>query len=188
MNWKEDARRTIIGKKENLVSFEGYWVKAKKYSTQGKDEITEATRNIQKGIDKKVLMSAAKKYRSTGKDVVSEDELFDLLTAEEIATMMDSSTVPTSELFKAKLKNGVYSHNFCEGDIETRSTEKDIKGFANDILEFEEIALEIIKIVEDFNRPLVVKTSSISETSPSGSTTEPNSSMETISGKKNQPS
>jgi len=189
MNWKEDARRTIIGKKKDLVSFPGYWVKAKKYSTQGKDEITEATRNVQKGIDKKTLMSAAKKVRAKGgRENITDDEIFDLLTAEEISTLMDSSTVAASELFKAKIKNGMESHNFCDGDIETRSTDKDIKGFATEILEFEEIALEIIKIIEDFNRPLVQKTSLTSETSQNGSIEDQNLIMETVSEKKNQPS
>lgn len=187
MGWKEDARRSIIGKKKELISFPGYWVQARKYSTQGKDEIADATRAVQKGIDKKVLFSAAKKMK--GKENLTEDQIFDMLSAEEISELVDSSSCAATELFKAKIKNGLNAHNFCDGDIETRSTEKDIKGFANDILEFEEVALEIIGIIEDFNRPLALATPSISKMLPNGSTKE-QSSNTVMSGQEeeNQPS
>lgn len=179
-SWKDNARRTTIGDEVKLESFPGGWVKVKKYSIQGKDEIAEATRAVQKDIDKTMLMSAAKKMK--GKTGLTEDQIFDLLSAEEIGAMVDSTSVASSNLFESKIKNGLHSYNFGDGDS------KEVKIFAKDILEFEEIALEVIKIIEDFNRPLAPKTSSISEMSQNGSTTEQNLTTETKLTEENPPS
>ena len=68
MSWKEDARRTVISEKHNLETFEGFWIKAKKYSINAKDEINAAVREVQKGLDKRY--SRTKKARDGLSDLL----------------------------------------------------------------------------------------------------------------------
>ncbi len=182
MSWKEDARRTIVSEKKDLVSFPGYWVKPKKYSVKGRDEINEAERKVQKNIDKKALMKFARRLKDKDeyKDL-SEEQILEKIPDDELIVMMDLRMTEVFAVNEAKIKHGIACHNFCDGDIDTRSTEKDIQGFARDILEFEDIAVEIIGYIEEFNRPLAVQSSLTSETLQSGSTEDQNLSTETNS-------
>lgn len=161
MGWKDDARRLIIGEKVQLETFEGYWIRPKKWSIQAKDEINAVQRRIQKGIDKKALMSVYAK--SKGKNY-SEEELLEKISPEELGAFLDSNSLEAKDFVEIKLKYGIAEHNF-EG--------AKVKDLAHDILEYEDIAIEMLKIVEDFNRPLAKKTSPISGMSQNGSTEEP---------------
>lgn len=184
MGWQDDARRTVVSDKRNLTTMPGYWVKVRKWSITGKDEIDEATKEAQKSLDRKALFEIGKTIKGLDAEKVEAmtvDELLPLLTTDQFAALMDSQSTQSARLIEVKLKNGIDSHNFCEGDIDTRSTDKDIKGFAHQILEYPEIAEEILVFVEAFNRPLARATSSTSGMSPNGSTEGRPSSMGTPS-------
>lgn len=175
MGWKDDARRLVVSDKRELESItdsEGkkYWIKPRKWSVAAKDEINGVQRRLQKAIDKKALASLVQKSQ-TG-DYETVEEMIEAMEPDEFAALLDTQNIESYDLAEVKLRNGISSHNFCDGDIETRSTDKDIKGFVHDILEYEDIALEILKIVEDYNRPLAMKTSATSKTLPDGSTEE----------------
>lgn len=174
MGWKEDARRTIVSDKKMLKSFPEGWVKVKKFSVKGNDEINAALRKLQSVFDRKAIMSFAKKAR----DGADEKSMLQEMTPEEMGMILDGNTAESYDLIFAKIKNGVAMHNFCDGDIETRSTEKDIQGFAKDILEYPDIANEIVSLIEDYNRPLVEKRSETSKMSPNGSSEEQSSNQE----------
>jgi hypothetical protein len=106
------------------------------------------------------------------------DEVITLLTPEQFAAFTDSTSSSMSKIVEAKIKNGVDSHNFCDGEIDTRTTDKDIKQFANQILEYPTIAGEILYFIEEFNRPLARETSKTLGMSQNGSITEQSSSGE----------
>jgi hypothetical protein len=170
MGWKEAAQRTIVGDKVELKTFPGYWIKPKKYSVSGKDAINEEQRKLQQSIDKKALASMIKKLDidSDGKDEAQiMSEVMDTLTDEELAAMMDSQYVPSASYIKVRLNEGIHAHNFCDGP-ETQ----DVSSFAQDILDYPEIAEEILKVVEEYNRPLAKKSTKKSKMQPNGSTTE----------------
>jgi hypothetical protein len=145
-------------------------VKVRLWSVSGKDEISNALKKVQKGIDKKALMSFAMKAKNKGADITDESQLMELLTEDEIGAFVDSESAEMAGLTETKLRLGIAEHNF--GDI-------DIKELAHDLLEFPKQATEILKLVEDFNAPLAQKTSKPSGTSPSGCTTEPALNTET---------
>lgn len=172
MGWQDDARRTVVSEKKALSTLEGYWVKVRLWTVGGKDEITATVRKLQKGLDKKSLISFMAKARSRGKDLTNEADIMSILTEDEIAAFVDSESVEASAMIEAKLKNGIAEHNF--GDMK-------VSELAHDLLEFPNVAEEILKLIEDFNRPLASQTSSTSATSPSGSTTEQNLSTATPS-------
>jgi len=106
--------------------------------------------------------------------------MIQLLTPEQFSAMTESSTVSVSKVIEAQLRSGIDSHNFCDGD-EDRSTSKDIAGFASQIIDYPEITEEILKFVEEFNRPLAKATSKTSGMSQNGSTEEQSSITETPS-------
>ncbi len=173
MGWQDDARRTIVSERLELETFPGYWIVARKYSVRGKDEITAATRAIQKGLDKKALLSLMKKMQDREKKEITEEALLDRLTQEELSALVESNSVELYSVAIAKLRNGIYEHNFCDGE-----SSKEVSVFAKDILEYDSIAEEILSKIEEFNRPLAEKTSTASAMSPNGSTTEANLSTE----------
>ena len=153
MSWKDDARRLIIGEKKDLESFEGYWIKPRKFSIKAKDEIAAVQRKIQKGIDKKSLASMMEK----AKDVDGDDQrkVFEVLTSDELEAMVDMQNIESKDLVKIKLMHGIAEHNFGNETVEKLS---------EDILDFESVAIEMLNIVEDFNRPLVEETPKTSKT------------------------
>jgi len=158
MGWKNDARRLVIGERRELGTFEGYWIRPRKFSVQAKDEINAIQRKIQKGIDKKALISLMKKVKGSKETDQSEEDLekklYESITDDEIDSMLDAQGVETKDLIYTKILYGVAEHNFCE---EEKSENAQI--LAADILEYEEIAQEIVSIVEEFNRPLAQKRS-----------------------------
>lgn len=174
MSWQEDARRTIISERHDLVSFEGFWIKAKKYSITAKDEINAAVREVQKGLDKRAILEVTKKARELGLSgsTPSEAEIMDMLTPDQLSALIDSSNVASSKVMETKLRNGIAEHSF--GDTP-------ITQLAHDILEYPDIADEMLAFIEKFNRPLAKQTSQVPAMSPSGSTEEASSSTETPS-------
>jgi hypothetical protein len=176
MGWQDDARRTIVSEKIELREFPGYWVKVKLYSVKGKDEITLSTRAVQKAIDKKALISLMKKAQAAHGEALTEEQMLERLTQDELSALVESNSVELYSMTYAKIKNGIDSHNFCDGE---KSTE--VENFAKDILEYDKIAQEILGHIEEFNRPLPSKTSKPSEMSPNGFTTEASLSTEIAS-------
>lgn len=163
MGWKDDARRTVISEKYNLETFEGFWIKAKKYSINARDEINAAVREVQKGLDKRAILEVTKKAREMGLSgsTPTEAEIMDMLTPEQLSALIDSSNVASSKVMETKLRNGIAEHSF--GDTK-------VADLARDILEFPDIANEMLTFIEEFNRPLTKQTSPASAMSPSGST------------------
>jgi hypothetical protein len=158
MGWKNDARRLVIGERRELGTFEGYWIRPRKFSVQAKDEINAIQRRIQKSIDKKALISLMKKVKGSKEADQSEEEiekkLYESMTDDELNSMLDAQGVETKDLIYTKILYGVAEHNFCD---EEKS--EDSKVLAADILDYEAIAQEIINVVEEFNRPLAPKKS-----------------------------
>ena len=171
MGWQDDARRTVVSDKMALSALDGYWVKVRKWSISAKDEIDQATNDAQKNIDKKLIFDVAKTIK--GKDPetlkhMTNDDIMELLTPEQLSALSAQASVASAKVVEAKLRYGIDSHNFCDGDIDTRSTDKDIKGFASQIISYPKIAYEILKLVEEFNDPLASQTSNKSGMSQSG--------------------
>lgn len=162
MGWKDDARRTVVSEKMELSTLPGYWVVARLWTVGGKDEISTAMRKVQKGLDKKALMSFAIKAKNNGADLKNEQELMDLLTPEEIGAFVDSESAEMAGLIEVKLRYGIAEHNF---DGVT------VPELAKAMLEYPNIATEILGLIEEFNRPLPKTTSKPPEMSPNGSTT-----------------
>lgn len=172
MSWKQDAQRKIVGDKNELKTFPGYWIRPKKYSIAGQDAINAEQRKLQKGIDKKALVSVAKKLKidADGREEAEiMTEIMSNISDDELSALMDSQYVPSAAYIKIRLQEGIDSHNFCDA-----AESKDVDSLAEDILDYPEIAEELLQIVEEYNRPLAVKGSKKSKTPQNGSTTGQN--------------
>ncbi|MCF7945446.1 MAG: hypothetical protein K9L24_01140 [Spirochaetia bacterium] len=172
MNWKQEAQRKIVGDKKELKTFPGYWIRPKKYSIAGQDAINAEQRRLQKGMNKKAIVSVAKRLKINADGREEEDiknDIMDSISDDELSALMDSQYVPSAAYIKIRLKEGIESHNFCDA-----AESKDIDSLAEDILDYPEITEEMLQIVEDYNRPLAVKGSKKSKTPQNGSITEQN--------------
>lgn len=184
MGWQDDARRTVVSDRIPLSTMEGYAIKVRKYSIRGRDEIDAATREMQKGFDRKVIFDVARKVKGMDPEKLKSmttDDIMDTLSPEEFAALTDANTTQSAKLSELQIRHGLDSHNFCDGDIDTRWTDKDIKGFASQIIDYPEVAGEILWHIEAFNRPLARPTSSTSETPQDGFTKEASLNTETPS-------
>lgn len=170
MGWKDDARRSILGEKTGLASFPGYTITPRKYSIEILDEIKDIERERQKEVDRRALARVAKKMAA--KKQLSEEDLSKLTPAEMINELEDDefaalfAAVDKSHGFEAKIisvkiRGGLGAHDFKDSSVEELSTE---------LLEYAEIAGEVVRIIDEFNRPLVKSPSETSKQSPGGST------------------
>lgn len=149
INWKIAADRAAIGDKTELKSLPGLWVKPRKFTKQGAAEILAAqtratmkTRAASNAVTKAVLQS--------GSDADSAG-----LTQEqkaEIATVVmqnaSADMIGHLEEDEARILFGIAEHNF-EGEPQAPTKE-----WVTDIMQYAEIADEILGIVQEKNRPL----------------------------------
>lgn len=151
MKWEELARRTIEGDKHELESLGGYWFKPKKYSCQGADEIKNATFKTGQGLSDEML----KKLTPLIEGEESIEEIMGKLPPADLTMLMNSQAVrnqDSAELVKVILKYGIGESNF---DI----TDENRNDFLEKIIEYQDIAIEMLGVIRKHNRPLVKKTS-----------------------------
>ena len=172
MGWKDSARRLTTGGKIELKTLGGFWVIPKKYSIAGNDAIGAIQRKMLKGVDKKSLSSLIHK-RSEGFE--TPEAMVEAMEPEELMALFDSNSLEKEESTRVKIVHGLYEYGYQDED-----SSKDVKGFATEVLEFEDVALEVLSVIEKFNHPLANPTSSTSKMSQDGSTEVQPSSTETV--------
>ena len=168
INWKVAADRVAIGKKVELKSLPGYWVRPRRYTKQGEAEILAAqTRAI--GQSKQIAASLMSQMPASDSDA---DELAGMSpqTRSDLAMIvMQNATagmVGKVEENTLRILYGIEDHNFNGTD------EKASHEWAADIMEYTDTANEILALVVEQNLPLGLRTSRKSETSPNGSSTD----------------
>lgn len=168
MGWQDEARRTIIGDKVDLNSFPGYWIRPRKYSIETMDKIKELQKKQQSDFNGRTVAKIAKKAKSRGELEKLQNlpitEIMDYLTEDEFAELYqatEQSTKAQLQITVAKIAGGVGEHNFDGVSVDQ---------LAKDIVEYSDIAIEMVQIADEFNRPLAMSPSGISGPSPDGST------------------
>lgn len=170
-------RKKTIGPKVPLKTIEGEWIRPKMLNVTQQDEL-------------KILQQRALKSAGVGASKVVEIERVkaklkeDESSKEEIPesvydTVMALNAMPSAELARFLMKNGIGAHSFVD-DTEAGSSEVTDK-IVEELMEYSDISLEIVRIISEFNNPLAPTTSGTSETSPSGSTGEASLKTETPS-------
>jgi len=175
MSWKDVASRTVAGPKHTMSSIPGYWFKPRKFSVTAADDINAESMRSAGTVPTKIKTKMAKLMKENPD--LDEGDLIAELTDEEIAELTDVQGRPASDLIRLRIKHGVAEHNY-EGPDENGS--EVVKSGLTDeqvaeILQFPEVAKEMVEAIMRWNRPLAHATSGISETSQSGATEEPSS-------------
>lgn len=164
-SWEAAARRGLLGPKHEIKALEGeHSFRARKYSVTAEGEIQALSQQTTTKIPREVIARLAQKMGSA-KDV-STAELVQSLEPEDMAILLEASTsiIGKTDVIRLKLKYGIGEQDLEPGDVSDALIER--------ILNYPELAAEMLQVIEDWNRPLPKASGATSQTSPSGSTSE----------------
>jgi len=164
-------QRRIIGERHDLSTLSGFWIKPKKYSTEGGEEITALRFKIAKNSRNPIVIKKLKKLRDEGIEVLDVNTLLDKLPEEEVLELLSATYENAGdnrgEMQKLQLLHGIGDHNFNSGGKKLAIEEAVPK-----LMQDAEAVAEILTIVEEWNIPLPQGRSQSSETQQNGSTSE----------------
>ncbi|MGH0051926.1 MAG: hypothetical protein ACQ5SW_00865 [Sphaerochaetaceae bacterium] len=172
------TKKKLIGDKVYLKTIEDEWVCPKRLTVSQNDELNVLQQKMLK--DAGVTVPKIKEIEKIRSEETPEEEIPD--SAYE--TLMSLNFAPSAEMVRFYLLNGIGKHSFVddkEGSTEVTET------LVDELMEYSDIAVEISKIVQEFNTPLAKTTSGTSETSQNGSTEDQNLKKETPSQTKESP-
>lgn len=183
MAWQEAARRSLVGDKVELRSVGGeLWIRPKKLSQAAVDAVKDLRGKSLSGPGGKDVTKRALKIREKYKGALADQPL-DQVPEEDLAEIIDLYSVirsgPQREIYRAELQHGIGEHNFVDdaGKPIGGGRTLDAKTI-DEVLEWSDLAVEIVNAIEAYNRPLGTATGGTSQTSPSGSTPAPSSGPE----------
>ncbi|MDY4610292.1 MAG: hypothetical protein SPD11_06740 [Sphaerochaetaceae bacterium] len=163
---RKSITRSLYGEKTVLEAFSGegdpVWIVPRKFSIEEQELINEAAR---RAMSPEIRNSVARIYLKY-KD--RQGAMVDQLNDEEIGALLDAQTATSSEVVALILKSGIYEHNLNEGEEPSKVVDD---ALVKEIMSVQELAMEIVRIVQGFNSPLAGKTSRASGMSRNGSTT-----------------
>jgi len=170
-------RKKTIGPKVFLKTIEGEWVRPKMLNVAQQDELKILQQRALKsaGVGASKVIEIERVKAKLKEDENSEGEIPESV----YDTVMALNAMPSAELARFLLKNGIGGHSFVDDTEEGSSEVSDT--MVEELMEYSDISLEIVKIVSEFNSPLAPTTSGTSETSQSGSTGEVSLKTETPS-------
>lgn len=161
-------KRKIMGPRQDLETLPGFWIKPKKYSSTGGEEIQAVQFKMSKGARNPVVAKYVKKFRAQGIENPKISDIVDKLNEEELAELLEAmgSVNPESntELQEKILLHGTGEHNFRQSG-KVLSIEDAIPIIMQDI----EAVREINGIIGKWNSPLASEPSEKSGTQSSGS-------------------
>jgi len=172
-------RKKILGDKVYLKSVEGEWIQPKMLTVEKQDELKTLQQRVLKSAG--VSVSKLKEIEKIRTGEISEEDIPD--SAYE--TLLDLNVAPSADTVRFYLLHGLGRHSFVNDD-EAGSAEVTPQ-LVEELMAYSDIAIEISSIIQEFNSPLAKTTSGTSETSPSGSTGEANSTKETLSQTEESP-
>ena len=177
-------QRKIMGPRHDLESLPDFWIKPKKYSSEGGEEIRIIQFKMSKGTKTPVITKYLKKLRALGIDNPKIKDVIDNFNEEELAEITEAmySVEPGSnvELQEKIMLYGTGEHNFAQGG-KMLSLEEAMPILMQDA----KAVIEIIDIIREWNPPLLQESSRKSSSQHNGSTQKLNSQKTEASQKKN---
>ena len=169
-NWEAAAKRTIFGEKTPRTSLaeEGkkseFWIKPRKYSVEAREEIKLATGDLLERLPDDIvnIIVEKQKKKSNEKQKKQSNEDADDKTDDFLSIFSEMNTLQRCKVMKALreskganviflvIKNGIGEHNFKD-DNESSEVPKE---FVDKILNYSPVADEMVRIIQDYNRPL----------------------------------
>lgn len=170
-DWREKARQAAMGERHQLASLPGYWIKARRFSVAGAEEIREAE-HLPPALLRKIARirpdTADTDKRAFEQRAVQE------LTDEEFSLLSDLQTSLDPKIARLRIMHGLGEHNFTDDATASNQVSED---FANELLGYSPVALEILEEIARVNPgPFGSGKSAQSNSSSSGSSREPQTS------------
>ena len=168
VNWRVAADRLTVGEPVELETLPGLWIRPRKYSVNGAAEIKAAQVRALAELRGNAIREIATAFDGAP---ASDDAAVGLTHDQRLdvaVRVMENATadvVGSVAERRAKVLFGVAEHNF-EGEPGTPTA-----AWVDELMEHEPVFLEVLRIVEEKNRPLAGTTSPKSATSPTGSST-----------------
>lgn len=179
-SWRDAARRALVGEKVDLKTTNGeLWIRPKKLSQAATDAIKDIRAKPVTGAGSKEMMRRAMKIREKYKDDIDLAAL-DKMPEDDRLEIIDLYSAmragPQAEVYRIMLAHGIGEHNFADdaGKLVGGGQTLDPKT-VDEVLEWGDLAVEIVAAIEAYNRPLAQATGGTSQTQPSGSTPAPSS-------------
>jgi len=168
--WEAPARRGLLGPKHEIEALgKEHSFRPRKYSVDADAEIKAIAQQTAAKVPREVIAKLAKGMKR--KDVTAA-ELVNDLEPDDLASLLEASSAITgqADLIRVKLKHGIGEQDLEEGDITAELVDR--------ILNYSDVAAEMLAVIEDWNLPLPKRSAGTSPTSPSGSTSEQDSPQE----------
>lgn len=164
-------KRKIMGEKRELETLPGFYIRPKKYSYAGAEEIQAVEFEIGKGKRNPVVAKYAKKFRKQGIDKLTFKEVAEKLDEEELAELINATGSKDLKL-NAELQEKIMLHGIGEHDFNQNGKMLDIKEAIPILTQDAEAVGEITEIIREWNSPLALEPSEKSETQQKVSTKE----------------
>lgn len=163
MDWKDAARKALVGDKVELVNAPGLWIRPKKLSTEVTDQLGELQRDFFRQGDNRAKVKEYKeieeKLKQQGKTLEDADPM-ELLAA---APQMPGDYRPKQ--YSMALAAGIGEHNFEDGQGKLICDGRQFdKATVDQVLEWGPLAQEIFQIIYGYNFPLPKRSDGKSET------------------------
>ena len=164
-------KRKIMGEKQELETLPGFFLRPKKYSYAGAEDIQAIEFEIGKGKRNPVVAKYAKKFRKQGIEKLTFKEVAEKLDEEELAELINATSTKDLKL-NAELQEKIILHGTGEHNFNRNGKMLDIKEAIPILLQDAEAVEEIIGIIKGWNPPLASELSEKSEMQQKASTKE----------------
>lgn len=156
------SRRTILSEEVELESLKGFHFRARKYSVEASEEINAAKKRRAQAVPKELVSFYAKfkseisKAKEGGDSFVESLPEAEVKQALEMAANLPDSASSQRDIIRLVLLRGIGEHDLAKDGERTREVDD---GLVSAIMENQELAGEMVRIIEAWNGPLARKTS-----------------------------
>jgi|GEM_PF-2405229 len=171
------ARRKILGERRELETLPGYWIRPRKFSTIGAAEVQAVSIKNTDLPDDLIEKLGAIGDNPEINELDKRTPLKFLSRADRIRVMQafSHSAADSVEVQRLALLHGIAEHNFYQNGENATHVDEDL---VNELLDYQEVATEILSIINEFNRPLAKAPAGSSSTPQNGSSAESLSATE----------
>ncbi len=169
-DWKERVARSILGEPVALETLEGYHITPRKYRTGDAEQIDRLTK-LMVAAKPKTMEAYRKLDLKPGEgQLLSPEEIAKKLDNADTAAIMRETAEADSEfmlpLWRSVMLYGIGEHDFNDDGGKPVPVDE---ALVEVLLESQDVAGEIVGIIQKHNRPLASATAKKSGTSTDGS-------------------
>lgn len=176
-------RMGVVGEKVYLPEpFQEFWIVPRKHTVAENDQIRQKQLEMRKQMNVKALASAYAKVEDIQESGdVSNTEALQLLEPDEIASLIDTQSVPMEQAVRLEIRYGIAETNLAVDDVTGEPAKGCSQELEDAIVANPDLASLVANVVQEYNRPLAPRNAKTSPTSPSGPTGQPGSTGTTSS-------